>query len=507
LRVPDDRPAATRASPRVLLVLAAIVLAGTGLRVYRLGAESFWIDEFHSLAATSGRGTRELALTRGVVLRSPPSPIALRPRTSLWDVPTAAIGNPHPPLFFMVLRAWRVAFGDGETAVRLLPVLASVAAILVLFDAVLLLHGAPAALWAAALMAAAPMQVFYAREARGYSLALALALIALAALARIRLRGPRLHLVVLLGVTVLLSALVHYFAIGVLAGLGACAASSLRAAARRRALAAFVIAGALFLAAWGPFFWNMHRRSARGWVGFREPAAGLPGRSALRVASAPWHHLTASERHARPAWPFAAAAVVLVGVSLRARRDALPWVLWFAGAMGLLAAQDMVNATHQTSVVRFIYFASPATCALVALAPRALGRRAGHLLPAAGLLVALWHVPGVYRLRNPPWREMARAVDECLADADLLVLYATPDGITNAFRSLSHYGHLGGNAVLSLSDRLSPAAAAHLARSPAVCLVTGAPPAARLTALFPVATRRWVAPRKASLWRLERGPS
>jgi uncharacterized membrane protein len=509
LRVPDDRPAAPAVSPRVLLALAAIVLAGAGLRLHRLGAESLWIDEFYSLFASTGRHAVEFRLPRGVVLeRSPRAPTAISPGSSVWQVPAAVNRNPHPPLFFVLLRAWRLAFGDGEIALRVLPVLASLAAIVLLFDVVRLLHDAATALWAAAFMAAAPLQVFYAREVRGYSLALALALAALAVVARIRLRGPRWSLVALLGTLVLLCALVHYFVLGVLAGLAGIVMVTLKGPARTRTLAAIAVAGAVFLAAWGPFFWAMHRRMAEGgFRGFHEGIDGLGARTALRAASAPWHHLTAHERHAPAALPQVAPSLVLAVIALGARREALPWALWLAGGVGLVAAHDLLSTSRQLQVVRFIYFASPATYVLLALAPRALGRRWGTLLPAAALVLACWTLPGVYALRNPPWRDMARAVEECLADTDVLALYATPDGIANTFWSLSHYGRLDGNAVLLLSSRLSPAAAARLARSPAVCLVTGAPTATGLAAQFPVAKLRWVAPGMASLWRLERLPS
>ncbi len=130
------------------LWLAAAILCGAlALRVTRLGDQPLWIDEAFSLW------------------------FARQPFDYLWSV--APTFEPHPPLYYSLLRAWRV-FGESEAALRSLSVLFSMGAILLVWAGARELMGGAAgrgkvALLAAALAALSPMQIFYAQEARPYA--------------------------------------------------------------------------------------------------------------------------------------------------------------------------------------------------------------------------------------------------------------------------------------------------------------------------------------------------
>jgi len=143
---------------RRFLAIFTICGLAFGLRVARLGAQSLWYDEGLS-----------------VYLASLP-PLATIQVSAITD---------HPPLHALLLGAWMQVAGRSEFAIRFLSLWWSVLAVAftwrvgrkLLTDAI----GAVAAL----LMAASAFAVWYAQEARGYSLLLALTLIAAWAFTRL----------------------------------------------------------------------------------------------------------------------------------------------------------------------------------------------------------------------------------------------------------------------------------------------------------------------------------
>src|SRR6266699_1987242 len=77
------------------LALIGICLAGVLIRGYRLSARSFWFDE-----AFSWR-----------LIEFP-----------LWDMVVRTARDNHPPLYFLVLKAWAAIFGASPGALRSLSV-------------------------------------------------------------------------------------------------------------------------------------------------------------------------------------------------------------------------------------------------------------------------------------------------------------------------------------------------------------------------------------------------
>jgi mannosyltransferase len=150
---------------RRLMAILVIGWLAFGLRVYRLDAQSLWYDEGLSVHLAS----QSLA-------------VAMH-ESAVTD---------HPPLHALMLGAWMRVAGRSEFAVRFLSTWWSVLAVALtwrlgrelLTDAI----GALGAL----LMAASAFAVWYAQEARGYSLLLALTLVATWAFVRLCLRSrPR----------------------------------------------------------------------------------------------------------------------------------------------------------------------------------------------------------------------------------------------------------------------------------------------------------------------------
>ena len=129
------------------------------------------------------------------------------PGDRTWaDTMRALASHPeHPPLFYLLERAWISVFGSSVTAFRALPAIISLFAFPALYWFCMELFGAPTTGWLAlALLAVSPYHVLFAQEARQYTLWTLLTLISSAALLRgMRTNSPRMWL--LYGVSTLLN--------------------------------------------------------------------------------------------------------------------------------------------------------------------------------------------------------------------------------------------------------------------------------------------------------------
>lgn len=439
------RSAARRWGP----LLGILVLAG-GLRAYHLGGESLWLDELFSLEASSGRSLVHSSVPAGVLLDPPPSLTSLEGAPPWWDVWSAMRHFAHPPLYFLLLRGWREIFGDGETALRSLSLIAALLGLLALHDAVRTLHGETPARWATLLMAVAAPQIRYGQEARGYTLLLALVLAAAAALARIEAHGPAPRRVAALGGFAFLSAFTHYYALGALAGLAGYGVLRLRGAARRRMLLAFGLAGAVFLAAWGPILWQQ-RDQAEAKVGLMDPLSGHLERTLVRLAGLPLPMLTAGEPDVPEAPPWGGLLLLLaVPLALRRRPRALIWCLMAAGVAALVTAVDLAFATRQLAVVRYVLLFGPPVYVLLALAFDGVRGWRRHLVPlfATAVCVSAW--PQAYHSVTPPWRELSGVLRLAVLPGEVVAVAEPGWGDPEILLALSHYGYPKGAAVILL---------------------------------------------------------
>ncbi|HEY76037.1 MAG TPA: hypothetical protein G4O00_07635 [Thermoflexia bacterium] len=123
--------------------LLLLLLLATGLRFYRLDAQSFWNDE--------GNAARAAERTVPLIL-------------------AAAGGDIHPPGYYLLLHYWRMPMGDSEFALRALSALCGVLTVAVVYALGRDLLGEQAGLGAALLLALSPFSVYYSQEARMYAL-------------------------------------------------------------------------------------------------------------------------------------------------------------------------------------------------------------------------------------------------------------------------------------------------------------------------------------------------
>ena len=128
------------------LGVALLFLAALVLRLYGIGDEALWADEFYTLHTIRPDGLGSL-------------------------FSRVAENNPHPPLYFLIVSFFRGAFGEGETVLRLPSALAGAATVPLFYIlARRLFPKRMAALVAGGLLAVSPFHIWYSQEARPYAL-------------------------------------------------------------------------------------------------------------------------------------------------------------------------------------------------------------------------------------------------------------------------------------------------------------------------------------------------
>lgn len=217
--------------PALLLVACGVV--GIFMQFHGLDAQNFWLDELWTAAVTE-------------------PDISLRAMMEKWVLPDV-----HPPLYYVLLHEWRRLFGDDELALRLFSAVIAagcpIAVLLVQQWTPIVRRPLALACW----FAVATGVIWYAQEARGYTLLLLLATLAtclaVAIACRIRDRQPIVGGIAVLAAVTLTLEYVHYFGLAV--GAGAFGALCLYAFGMRqwRALATVAAGGAAALLLFVPW--------------------------------------------------------------------------------------------------------------------------------------------------------------------------------------------------------------------------------------------------------------
>jgi uncharacterized membrane protein len=207
-----------------LFVIVLLVLS-VFFRVSHLDRKVYWADEAYTSIRLSGYTTAEIVRT---VTQSPTTAAALQkfqtpdPDKGLGGtLHGLAVEEPQlPPLYYVMLRAWVQGFGNTVTTLRSFSVLFSLLAFPCLFWFCLELFGSATVGWVAiALVAASPLHLVYAQEARMYSLWMLMVLFSSAALLRaMRLQTRASWL--LYTVTVILSLYTYLLSVVILVGHG-----------------------------------------------------------------------------------------------------------------------------------------------------------------------------------------------------------------------------------------------------------------------------------------------
>lgn len=172
------------------LVVAIITALGAGLRLLYLGRQSFWNDEVITIHVASA---------------------------PFDEILVYFLHDSSPPLYYLFLKVW-LQFARTEAAIRLLPALFGILAVLLTYLVFRKIAGRRPALIAALVLAVHPYHIYYSQENRYVTLLTLIGLISVWAYLRF-LRRNGLTDAVLLGFCLAAMAYTHYYAFFLIAGL------------------------------------------------------------------------------------------------------------------------------------------------------------------------------------------------------------------------------------------------------------------------------------------------
>jgi uncharacterized membrane protein len=190
----DNPQLLASSNPPTWLKILVISLMGLGIffRFAHLGQKIYCCDESWTSVAISGHTVAELK--QEVSHHQGTIPITtfdkyqhINSDRGVADTVNYLITSDpqHPPLYYVMVRLWAQVFGDSPTGVRSLSALISLLIFPSIYWLCLELFESPVVGWVAmALIAVSPLQIFFAQEARQYSLWMVEILVSSAALLR-----------------------------------------------------------------------------------------------------------------------------------------------------------------------------------------------------------------------------------------------------------------------------------------------------------------------------------
>jgi hypothetical protein len=429
-----------RSAGSTACLLGGILLIAALLRFYQIGKTSFWIDELISAEQTTGMGLAHERLPAERFLQTPHAATALHGAAPWWNIWTSLSGEDQPPLHYIVLRAWRDVFGEGDVPARALSAVLSVLAIGLLYLAAEPLHGRPAAMWACAIMALAGPQIEFGQEAGSYAMVMTLSLAMAVALVRIEKRGATPLRLTMLGLSALAALLTHYVAIGAALAAAIYALIRLGGRTRWRTAAVLLIATIAFLAAWGPFLLGQSPLMSE-WSALRASNQNL-SEACTRWIGLPVHLFVMGDIDPQAIALWSGILYFLPFVLLRRRPDLLLWALWLVGTTLPLALLDARYSTDWIGSMRYTLVAAPAAYVLAAafLADQRGYRK--HAIAIVLTLSCVLTLPDAYVRWKEDWRGFASYVATRCKPGDVMIFYRRDDADFTAdamYLALSHY--------------------------------------------------------------------
>jgi mannosyltransferase len=364
---------------RVALALAAITAIGAALRFWRIGHQSYWLDESFTVALVDQGFADAMS--------------------------TIAETESTPPVYYALAWAWSQVLGTGEAGLRSLSALIGTITIPVFYLVARELFGDRAGLIAAALAALNPYLWWYSQEARAYALLVLLSAVSLLFLAR-AVRDPRGRWLGLWALSSALALSTHYFAGFLLLGEAVWLLRGRRSpAAMRAVLAVVAVAGALVPLA-------LDQR-ATGHTLFIGDIALID-----RVGELPKKFVTGEL--GSPVQGLGPVAGVIVALGLlglaRLRGYRFRWAIWLLALTAITAAAPIVMAIAGTDYLlprNLMAMYAPFTIALAAGFGGSRGGRVGPTLAAAlcatAAFVCVW-TSFDESVQRDDWRDAARAL-------------------------------------------------------------------------------------------------
>ncbi len=374
LSLPRPGPAALRKTIPWLVV--ALLMAAFAIRVYQLGASDLTFDEAASAFIADKPYGEMLTYLRGAT-------------------------REHPPVYYGLLRAWTLAAGRSEYALRFFSVLFATLGIALAYRLGRRILGRSLGLLAVALLVVQPFHVHYSQDARSYALMTVQALLLFELFHNVRcgkrLGGlPQWVAWLILGMAAVASVLTHYYMIFILVALNLYALTTLKD--RHARPFALVWFGTQLLAGIALFAYILLSHAAvhvlaqfHGYS-LKNLVVGRAGQMLWMVDDLLW----GVQAHPWPSWSYAVFALVIAGVLLallwlprqKSKSGQPPlskWLLPIYALVPLMLAwlmPERLNARYSAAIL-------PAYCLIVGLAILWLSRRHWLLgLIAFGLLAA-----------------------------------------------------------------------------------------------------------------------
>ncbi|WP_019498073.1 glycosyltransferase family 39 protein [Pseudanabaena sp. PCC 6802] len=161
----------------LLIVLIGAIVIGVGFRLYPLDRKLYWHDEVYTSLRAAGYTGLEMGQQIFSNQNVQPNELLkfqrIKPGSDFGDtIASLAKEDPqHPPLYYLMSRAWMQVFGSDIAMMRLLAVLISLLSLPLIYSLALeLFSSRPIALTSVALLALSPFDVLFAQIARQYSL-------------------------------------------------------------------------------------------------------------------------------------------------------------------------------------------------------------------------------------------------------------------------------------------------------------------------------------------------
>jgi uncharacterized membrane protein len=434
----------------------AILLLAVGIRIHGLNRNSLWADEFLSLECSSGWSRTDQRL--GGQTLNAPDLISLshaKNWTSIWS--SIAVDENHPPLYFILLRGWRVMFGDSENAIRAMSVTGSVVCLVLLFMIAVSLGSPAAGLWACLLMALSGPQIEQAQDARSYIPMLAAVLAAALALVRIDRFGPNWRRCIALLVFALIAPLIHYMALATVGALLLYAIAGMRGASRAAAVRSILGATALYALLWGPAMVAQHYRMVDDtqWLVDDHPSQHA-GNLMVDLLTLPARMFVNYDfdQDKLPMLCLGGSVLLLPWLLYRRHRSALMFGIWLLVPVTVVMLIDLLTLRRSMGMSKYTIAVAPAMflmLGLLAVQVRRIGWMPAALIAVgcAACLPAFFNAP-----QFPDWREPAEYIDHHAKPNDpVLFVDARPDNYCAASLLSAEYYLHGSTHPLYVVDR------------------------------------------------------
>lgn len=167
-----------------LLPLFLLVVIGAFVRLRGISKESLWLDEAFSVFMS---------------------------HLGIGEIIQATSVDNHPPLYYIILRAWTTIFGSSETDVRMLSFLFGIALIPLTYILGKRLFSGKVGIMGALFVTFSPILVWYSQEARSYTMLAFLCMLSLWSLIEAVLHTRERFWIVFV-LSSVLSFYIHYFA-------------------------------------------------------------------------------------------------------------------------------------------------------------------------------------------------------------------------------------------------------------------------------------------------------